>query len=238
MAPLHSILFSTEVPLTDTEYWEHTLNTTKYRGGHNHIVKSKDYSATTERWLWGKDNYKILKDLDDSIKNYVAVRPSTFGFHYTAPCHLPMNQEGRFATNAEMDNVLSPIQNFQNNFEQLKTENGLQFHKGISIVLAILVQMNLVHNVREVKYQKSTLDKSNKSKFFHQFKTLTIDPNVKNINDYKQRLEPHHNNRYHSVRGHWRYYKTGKKVWIENYSRGDESLGIIEKEYKVVRRNK
>tara|TARA_R110002020_G_scaffold297278_3_gene513080 strand:+ start:888 stop:2201 length:1314 start_codon:yes stop_codon:yes gene_type:complete len=264
LAPLHSILFSTDIALTDAEYWDDTnfgnfpsevSQATKY-GTRNKIMKPKDYSSTIERCLWGEDNYKILQDLDESIKDYVAVRPSTFGWYYKSPSSLNMMQNGEYENPVSningqwkttsyakgLEEMGATTQNwtaeihFEEQFEELKNAHRLQFHKGISVVLAILVQMNEVHNVREVKYQGNTLGESHKIKEFHEFKTLTIDPSIKSISDYRKRFEPHHNNKYHSVRGHWRHYKTGKKTWIESHHRGDESLGIIEKEYNVVRR--
>lgn len=39
--------------------------------------------------------------------------------------------------------------------------------------------------------------------------------------------------RNHEVRGHFRNYKSGKRVWIPNHKRGDESLGVITKDYVV-----
>ena len=39
--------------------------------------------------------------------------------------------------------------------------------------------------------------------------------------------------RNHEVRGHFRNYKSGKRVWIPNHKRGDESLGVITKDYLV-----
>ena len=40
--------------------------------------------------------------------------------------------------------------------------------------------------------------------------------------------------KWHKVRGHWRYYKkTGYRVWIENYERGDKKLGEVHKDYKL-----
>jgi hypothetical protein len=39
--------------------------------------------------------------------------------------------------------------------------------------------------------------------------------------------------RNHEVRGHFRNYKSGKRVWISNHKRGDESLGVITKDYVV-----
>ncbi len=40
--------------------------------------------------------------------------------------------------------------------------------------------------------------------------------------------------KWHKVRGHWRVYKkTGYRVWIENYERGDKKLGEVHKDYKL-----
>ena len=40
--------------------------------------------------------------------------------------------------------------------------------------------------------------------------------------------------KWHKVRGHWRKYKkTGYRVWIVNYERGDKKLGEVHKDYKL-----
>ena len=40
--------------------------------------------------------------------------------------------------------------------------------------------------------------------------------------------------KWHKVKGHWRVYKkTGYRVWIENYERGDKKLGEVHKDYKL-----
>lgn len=41
--------------------------------------------------------------------------------------------------------------------------------------------------------------------------------------------------RKHDVRGHFRNYKSGKRVWVRNHSRGDEALGIVTKDYVIGR---
>jgi len=228
LAPFHCILFSTNVALTDEDYWSNYTDIA-------HVLKPKNYSTSLEKWLWGKDNYAIMKQQNQNILNHLAIRPSTFGFNYDAPCYMPFNQEGQIDFKwQDIEDKRKHEYKFQDSFKQHKFENKVQVHNSIGIVLAILANMNEVHNIRETKFLNNRLDKSKNTKFYHEFKTLTINPNIKNINDYKQRLESHHKNRYHSVRGHWRHYKSGKRIWIKNFDRGDESLGVIEKQYKVV----
>ena len=44
--------------------------------------------------------------------------------------------------------------------------------------------------------------------------------------------------RQHSVRGHWRRYRDGRRVWITAHLRGDPKLGIITKDYRLQHRRK
>jgi hypothetical protein len=41
--------------------------------------------------------------------------------------------------------------------------------------------------------------------------------------------------RKHEVRGHWRKYKSGAQVWVPAHSRGNASLGTVEKTYIIER---
>jgi len=44
----------------------------------------------------------------------------------------------------------------------------------------------------------------------------------------------HHRNKAHLVCGHPRFYKNkDKPIWIKPYARGDESLGVVHKSYKI-----
>lgn len=43
----------------------------------------------------------------------------------------------------------------------------------------------------------------------------------------------HASPRWHMRRGHWRQYKTGKRVWIENMEVGDKKRGVVAHDYVV-----
>lgn len=43
--------------------------------------------------------------------------------------------------------------------------------------------------------------------------------------------------RQHSVRGHWRKYQDGRRVWINAHLRGDPKLGVITKDYRLQHRS-
>ncbi len=43
----------------------------------------------------------------------------------------------------------------------------------------------------------------------------------------------HASPRWHMRRGHWRKYKTGKRVWIDNMEVGDKALGVVAHDYVV-----
>ena len=40
------------------------------------------------------------------------------------------------------------------------------------------------------------------------------------------------------VRGHWRQYKSGKKVWIEEHTKGKKEVEQDTQEYKITRIDK
>lgn len=43
--------------------------------------------------------------------------------------------------------------------------------------------------------------------------------------------------RQHTVRGHWRRYRNGKRTWVKAHIRGDARLGIITKDYVLKHKN-
>lgn len=50
---------------------------------------------------------------------------------------------------------------------------------------------------------------------------------------YQPKGGTHASPRWHMRRGHWRKYKTGKRVWIDNMEVGDKSLGVVAHDYVV-----
>ena len=73
-------------------------------------------------------------------------------------------------------------------------------------------------------------DKRNTKPLAYQFKTIDIKESKKSNFIYNRSINK---NKFHTVRGFEREYKSGKKVWVKNHTRGDKSLGIIEKDYKI-----
>jgi len=73
-------------------------------------------------------------------------------------------------------------------------------------------------------------EKRNSKPLAYQFKTVDIKESKKSNFIYNRSINK---NKFHTVRGFERKYKSGKKVWIKNHTRGDKSLGIIEKDYKI-----
>jgi len=52
---------------------------------------------------------------------------------------------------------------------------------------------------------------------------------------YQPKGGTHASPRWHVRRGHWRQYKTGKRVWIDNMEVGDKALGVVAHDYVVTR---
>ena len=52
--------------------------------------------------------------------------------------------------------------------------------------------------------------------------------------DYKKEYKEHHASpRQHERRGHWRTYRSGKRVWVKNCVVGDPSLGHVKHAYVI-----
>ena len=62
-------------------------------------------------------------------------------------------------------------------------------------------------------------------------KVITIKPNF--LRDMGYDNKDRNGKRLHDVRGHFRHYCNGKVAWISPHKRGNESLGVITKDYKL-----
>ena len=81
----------------------------------------------------------------------------------------------------------------------------------------------------EIEPEERLADLRNKKPIAYQYKILDINKSSNDNNFiYKRSVNK---NRFHDVRGFYRHYKSGKKVWIKNHTRGTKELGVIEKDY-------
>ena len=66
---------------------------------------------------------------------------------------------------------------------------------------------------------------------------LTFDWHTVKIEPQRPKTEPmggtHASPRKHQVRGYWRTYKSGKRGWVKDCSRGDASKGVVFKDYQI-----
>lgn len=62
---------------------------------------------------------------------------------------------------------------------------------------------------------------------------LKIPTRVRYIAQYASKYLSAAKKRRHQVKGHWRNYEGGKKVWIREHLRGDASLGFVNHTYSV-----
>ena len=86
-------------------------------------------------------------------------------------------------------------------------------------------------NLLEEKEPEERLADLRKPKpFSYQYKILTVKENKGCNYNYSRSVNK---NKFHEVRGFYRNYKSGKRVWVNSFSRGDKTLGVIEKEYKI-----
>ena len=83
----------------------------------------------------------------------------------------------------------------------------------------------------EIDSEERLANLRNKKPLAYQYKVLDIG-NVSNSTNYKYNRSVN-KNKFHTVRGFERQYKSGKIVWIKNHTRGDKNLGVVEKDYIV-----
>ena len=81
----------------------------------------------------------------------------------------------------------------------------------------------------EIEPQERLADLRNKKPIAYQYKVLHIGKSS-NYNNFIYNRSVN-KNRFHDVRGFYRHYKSGKKVWIKNHTRGTKELGVIEKDF-------
>jgi len=88
-----------------------------------------------------------------------------------------------------------------------------------------------VNGIKKQTNQKFSLS-SFISKPVYEHITLDINTNKKKHSNSTNKNETN-KKRFHNVRGHLRQLQNGKIVWVNPYDRGDASLGIITKDYKL-----
>jgi hypothetical protein len=116
---------------------------------------------------------------------------------------------------------------------------ALQIGMGSVKFLAVLFAM--INQQRTITRQSNASGKKRyiiqgKSRAAMEYKTLTIDVNKGTTGLLDRTGGEGPSKRLHDVRGHWRTYRSGTRVWIRSHQRGDESLGIVQKEYSLTSR--
>lgn len=93
-----------------------------------------------------------------------------------------------------------------------------------------------IFETKEIKGRKPFIGYMNtKQKIINlpswEHKIITIKPKI--LKDMGYDNKDSSGKRLHDVRGHFRHYSNGKISWINPHKRGDASLGIITKDYKL-----
>ena len=68
---------------------------------------------------------------------------------------------------------------------------------------------------------------------FYEYRILTVDPDAPNVEIINPVKRHHKSPKLHVRRGHWRQYRSGKKVWVEQMLVGDPDKGVVIKDYEV-----
>lgn len=93
-----------------------------------------------------------------------------------------------------------------------------------------------IFETKEVKGRKPFISNINSNQNIinlpsWEHKVITIKPNF--LRDMGYDNKDRNGKRLHDVRGHFRHYCNGKVAWISPHKRGNASLGVITKDYKL-----
>lgn len=109
---------------------------------------------------------------------------------------------------------------------------GMGSVKFLAVLFAMINQQRTVTRQSNASGKKRYIIQG-KSRAAMEYKTLTIDVTKGTAGLLDQTGGEGPSKRLHDVRGHWRTYRSGNRVWIRSHQRGDESLGIVQKEYSL-----
>ena len=242
IAPMYSLLFSNKMSLidlklkpkgidhTDRFLWgKHDLNLKNFRVN-DHVRLVSSYFGS--KW----DNFTHLDILANDKTQFTVSQTAHLWLE-----HLEQEKADKtiksFMLNDKDRSIDMTINNIENKLDKIQEELfnlNIKYLRGISNNLFLLLSaISNEKTVNEINNCQGSKRHNRNKQNYYEFKTLTINPNIVNKYTNTSINTKHHENRFHSVRGHLRTYKTGKKVWIKNYNRGNEELGIIEKEYKI-----
>jgi hypothetical protein len=68
---------------------------------------------------------------------------------------------------------------------------------------------------------------------FYEYRVLTVDPDAPNVEIINPVKRHHKSPKLHVRRGHWRQYKSGKRVWVDQMLVGNPDRGVVIKDYEV-----
>lgn len=132
-----------------------------------------------------------------------------------------------------------PLDSNSPSLEEGTKEDNDRVKNFVGTVSHIVAQFCALHNIKGVKTNTvAHVAKINKRRIKKKKKPLfeykILDIYARGMSVPTKGTGDGHKNRWHTVCGHPRFYKNkDKPVWIKPYSRGDKSLGTIDKTYRL-----
>lgn len=213
-----TISIPTTVFLTEEQVYEDTMRNTRERKGAE--LNSKEIKLITKL---AKDyvnndlrvNVGIVEDVAKVKVNHVQQSKPIFVFNF---------------------GIIEP--KIEVEYNDFAKDGGAFAGKLIHLILSTLEYINsprhevVITEKREVKKSKNGKKKGKKGKktyiYKKVYKILDVKPNEEK-RKYTRIVESWR------VRGHWRQYKSGKKVWIEEHTKGKKEEAQDLQEYRITR---
>lgn len=216
-----TISIPTTVFLTEEQVYEDTMRNTRERKGAE--LNSKEIKLITKLAKdYVNNDLRVNVDIEEDVAkvkiNHVQQSKPIFVFNF---------------------GIIEP--KIEVEYNDFATDEGAFSGKLIHLILNTLEYINkpkeevVITEKREVKKsKKGKKNKRNGGKTYiykKVYKVLDVVEN-KEKRDYNRVAESWR------VRGHWRKYKSGKKVWINGYSKGKGRDTQDKKEYRITRIDK
>ena len=216
-----TISIPTTVFLTEEQVYEDTMRNTRERKGAE--LNSKEIKLITKLAKdYVNNDLRVNVDIEEDVAkvklNHVQQSKPIFVFNF---------------------GIIEP--KIEVEYNDFTTNEGAFAGKLIHLILNTLEYINkpkeevVITEKREVKKSKNgKKNKKNRGKTYiykKVYKILDVKPNEEK-RKYTRIAESWR------VRGHWRKYKSGKKVWINGYSKGKGRDTQDKKEYRITRIDK
>ena len=208
---------------------------------HNELYTYEHY---VNQWSkFNPDNPNVIKENDyykEVVNNGVIMLSQPYCMHFQKDKDLTPLMGYLSPTQTASTHWARTAEEFETPMQSADAEHhAMELHKltgdaRFMIALMSLLNTQITTTERVIPDPKVIYTQFLKRVPRNEYKVLDINISANKIRKiYKSRATGIKKKQHHR-RGHWRFYKTGKKTWIKNCLAGDPNLGFIHKDYNII----